>query len=156
MVNVNIISSLLNYSYFHESNITQVLARLLSNEEAERAGIASVNKHIGSGIGHVTTFIGLRGSQDELKLPSSNLWRLPCDTNDYNLNKMVHEYHSSGYNLDGEKEDDIFFFAGFPSAKDPSYNERCPGKSVACVITEAREDHFEQWMDKSQVIHMAD
>jgi hypothetical protein len=30
----------------------------------------------------------------------------------------------------------MFFFAGFPSAKDPSYNERCPGKSVACVITE--------------------
>ena len=37
-------------------------------------------------------------------------------------------------------------------AKDPSYNDRCPGKSVACVITEAEESHFAKWQDKSQVL----
>mgnify|MGYP006094673403 CR=1 FL=1 len=137
---------------------TEVLSRLLTKQECERANVAKINETVGSGVSHVTTFIGLSGSQDELKLPAHNLWRLPCGP-DYDLNKTVHNFHASGYEFQesskagcGGGENDIFFFAGFPSAKDPSYNDRCPGKSVACVITEAEESHFAKWQDKSQVL----
>eukprot|EP00941_MAST-03F_sp_MAST-3F-sp1_P005986 g5986.t1 len=146
----------------------EVMQKLLEEDDgdrnlANRAKISLANEKLGQSVSHITTFIGIRGSQAELKLPSSNLWRLPCDTsgpNAFNLDDTVNAYHDSGYVFvdkkvgsgggdQSSKSSDIFFFAGFPSAKDPTYNDegRHPGKSVACVITEAKHAHFMQWED---------
>eukprot|EP00466_Bigelowiella_natans_P004893 jgi/Bigna1/43354/e_gw1.77.8.1 len=90
---------------------------------------------------HISIFIGLKGSQEQLKLPSYNYWVLP------NLDTKTGVYRSpmkeeAGY-------DPMTFpalgFMGFPSAKDPTYHLRCPGKSACCLITEAPYSFFSEW-----------
>ena len=41
-------------------------------------------------------------------------------------------------------------FIGFPSAKDPEYNIRCPDKSICVCITELDYKLVEKWSGKVQ------
>jgi len=46
---------------------------------------------------------------------------------------------------DVNDDEKIMAFIGFPSAKDPDFSNRYPGKSVACVITEGKFDWVKEW-----------
>jgi len=100
---------------------------------------------VGNSMSHVCAFVGLEGSAEEMELESSNLWVLPTHTvsDDYDLDTMIKRYHA-----DPIESEELMFFMGFPSVKDPSYKERYPDKSVACIIAEAQASWFEDWKDE--------
>ena len=42
----------------------------------------------------------------------------------------------------------MLLFMGFPGRKDPSFNERFPGKATAEIITTAHPEWFEKYLVK--------
>lgn len=93
------------------------------------------------GISHMYAFIGLDGESgpEGLDLRSSNLWCLPGE----NIDAHCEAFYADPF---AEAEDgNLLMFMGFPSAKDPSFNERNPGKSTCVIITEAKAEWFDQF-----------
>jgi len=83
---------------------------------------------------HLSIFLGFRGDQNELKLRSSNNWHV----------RHIDDDFEKGYENPLEAEQAVAL-VGFPSAKDPSYNDRVPGRSVGVIITTVKYGFFEKW-----------
>ena len=94
---------------------------------------------------HLTLFVALEGSKEELGLPASNFWITPGPHHD----EYVAEYTRRCTTGAFEALDFDFpaVYLSFPSAKDPLWAERLPGKSTAHVIAEAPWAAFERWED---------
>jgi len=101
-------------------------------------------------VAHITVFLGLRGGQDELKLPSNNFWMFPGMKKDECYDDFIKstrkEFLQKGRCLG---------FLGFPSAKDPNFAERFPNKSTAVVISELPWEFVEEW-ESEKVDHRSD
>jgi all-trans-retinol 13,14-reductase len=99
---------------------------------------------------HVYGFIGLDGTSKELGLPTHNIWSFPSWGKDAtpDLTAVWKSLTSDKDKLPGFLTDDAATkvdmpcFLSFPSAKDPLYDSRCPGKSTAVVLTESRVEFF--------------
>ncbi|CAL1155911.1 unnamed protein product [Cladocopium goreaui] len=86
--------------------------------------------------GHLFLFVGLRGSAEELKLPSNNLWVLPGE----DLAKCMEEFQADPTAPFG------YVGLAFPSAKDPSYSARHPNRCTCAVVAgDAPWDWFHKW-----------
>ncbi|XP_069809257.1 all-trans-retinol 13,14-reductase-like [Dendropsophus ebraccatus] len=91
------------------------------------------------GMGCFLVFVGIRGTSDELGLKSTNLWIY----SESDLNSMMEKFSS----LEWEEvcEQLPLMFITFPSAKDPTYSQRHPGRSSMTLLTMAPYSWFQQW-----------
>ncbi|KAL3857331.1 hypothetical protein ACJMK2_012009 [Sinanodonta woodiana] len=97
-------------------------------------------EEVGSSISYMTTFVGLDGSTKELGLNAGNTWAF----HSFELQKMIEEYLALSVEEAAEL-DAPFYFISFPSAKDPSWESRYPGKSAALLITLCPYEWFSAW-----------
>ena len=110
----------------------------------------NLNK-VKSGIATLQLFVGLRGNSEELEVKvRSNIWAFI----DNNL-KTLHAY-VSGAPEDAEEEGIPSLFISFPSTKDPTWEERFPGKTTCTVIALAPYEWFERWKDEKMGKHSRD
>jgi all-trans-retinol 13,14-reductase len=58
----------------------------------------------------------------------------------------------AGAEAAGEEEDELLMFMSFPSARDPSFSTRYPGKSTACIITTAPTKYFARFCDDLEAL----
>ena len=87
-------------------------------------------------VSHACLYIGLNGSPETLNLPKTNYWIYPDKIDhDTAVNNYIH-------NLDA---DFPVVYISFPSAKDPDWNNRYPGKSTIDIITLLPYESFENW-----------
>eukprot|EP00039_Didymoeca_costata_P015722 m.272496 g.272496 ORF g.272496 m.272496 type:complete len:316 (-) comp16271_c2_seq5:97-1044(-) len=110
-------------------------------KETEREDPKQEEKGVAQGISHMSCFVGLEGTSAELELNSRNIWNLPEGEGD--LGDACHQYYKDGVQFDNDNGPMTFF--GSPSAKDPTWNLRHPGKSVVVIISEARMEWFTEW-----------
>ena len=89
-------------------------------------------------VSHACLYIGLDGSPEKLNLPKTNYWIYP--------EKIDHDTAVDNYlgNLDA---DFPVVYISFPSAKDPDWPNRYPGKSTIDIITLLPYDGFKNWED---------
>ena len=85
---------------------------------------------------HVSLYIGLEGTTEELGLGKANYWIYPDDYD--------HDLTLSKYLKDPEENFPVVYIS-FPSAKDPNWKERYPGKSTIEIITIAPYEWFNKW-----------
>lgn len=109
--------------------------KLLSANVADATGMPRLIRRVGPSSAHLCLHVGLRAGDQELGLDGTNLWIYP----------------------DGDREEAFARFAedpraplplvyvSFPSAKDPSFASRHPGRATIIVITLTRMKHFERW-----------
>ncbi|KAF1410089.1 All-trans-retinol 13,14-reductase, partial [Spheniscus humboldti] len=90
------------------------------------------------GMGSFLVFAGLRGSAAELALPATNFWIYPHD----DLDAMMTRY--TALSCDDVPENLAAMFITFPAAKDPTYEQRHPGRSCMTILTMARYEWFEE------------
>ncbi|NXL83969.1 RETST reductase, partial [Alectura lathami] len=90
-------------------------------------------------MGSFLVFVGLRGSAAELGLPATNFWIYPHN----DLDTMMSRY--AALSRDDVPENLAMMFVTFPAAKDPTYEERHPGRSCMTILTMARYEWFEEW-----------
>lgn len=84
---------------------------------------------------HLCLYVGARGSAAELGLTGTNLWVHPTPDHDANLARFEGD-PSAPFPL---------LFVSSPSAKDPDFERRHPGRATLEVITPAPYDWFAHW-----------
>ncbi|XP_073350198.1 all-trans-retinol 13,14-reductase [Pagrus major] len=94
-----------------------------------------------NGAGGLSIFVGLNGTKEELGLGANNYYIFT----ENNFDDLVEKY------MKGKREDSAktvpLLFVGSPSAKDPTWEERSPGKSTMSLVSFASYEWFEEWKD---------
>ena len=117
--------------------------QLLAPESKWRARFKKQLQKIQPSVGHGCLYIGLNGTPQDLKLPKTNLWIYP--------QAKDHDTCVADYLADTTQAFPVVYIS-FPSAKDPSWSERYPGKSTIDIITLLPYETFAQW-DGTQWMH---
>ncbi|NXO32656.1 RETST reductase, partial [Cisticola juncidis] len=125
-----------------DAGIFNTYERLLPAEARALPEIQSQLHMVTHGEGGFTVFVGLSGSREELGLEPINYFMYPGN----DLDGMVKRYLASSRE---EAANNIpLLFVTSPSAKDPTWEMRHPGKSTMAIVTFARYEWFEEWKDK--------
>jgi all-trans-retinol 13,14-reductase len=86
---------------------------------------------------HVSLYVGLSKSDAALGLQGTNLWVYPSFDHDANVERFARDIDAP---LPG-------VYLSFPSAKDPDFQRRHPGKSTVEAITMLPYAAFDRWGD---------
>ncbi|XP_065662016.1 all-trans-retinol 13,14-reductase isoform X3 [Hydra vulgaris] len=113
--------------------------------ETYKLGFTDVLPKVKSSHGAISIFVGLDGSNEELNLQATNTWAF---TNT-DFDKSLDEYFALPKEHAGLKDIPLLFIS-FPSSKDPSWNERYPGKSNCTIVTFANWEWFGQWENEKK------
>ncbi|NWX28160.1 RETST reductase, partial [Notiomystis cincta] len=125
-----------------DAGIFNTYERLLPAEAQALPEIQSQLSLVSHGQGGFTVFVGLSGSTEELGLQATNYFVFPGN----DLDGMMKHYLASPRE---EAANNIpLLFITSPSAKDPTWEMRHPGKSTLAIVTFARYEWFEEWKDK--------
>jgi all-trans-retinol 13,14-reductase len=131
---------------FHAKNIVSnagiqiTYNKLLPTKTVNKHQLKEHLKKVKPSVAHASLYIGLNGSPEDLKLPKTNYWIYP-EEND-------HDTCVKNYLKDLSKPFPVVYLS-FPSAKDPDWSNRYPGKSTIDIITLIPYETFEKWSDTS-------
>jgi all-trans-retinol 13,14-reductase len=123
--------------------------RLLSSPAAAR--LEPMLRHVKSGTGGLSVYVGLKGTAQELQLEGKHYWAMWTKTGQDDLDAITERYlqRSQGEITSGPVP---LLFISFPSAKDPLWESKHPGKSTATIVTFANYEWFRQW-ENERVMH---
>ncbi len=93
---------------------------------------------IGASASHLSLYIGLNATAEQLNLPRANYWIYP--------EGYDHDAHIARFLADPEAPLPMTYIS-FPSAKDPDFSRRYPDRSTIEVITLAPWERFAKWED---------
>jgi all-trans-retinol 13,14-reductase len=110
-------------------------ARLLPEPARRQHGYDGLLTTVKPSIGHLGVYIGLKGSTAELGLPKTNFWIYPGNDYDGALDRFLAD--------PGGPFPAVYI--SFPSAKDPDFERRHPGRSTIEIVAPAPYEIFEPW-----------
>ncbi|XP_071306807.1 all-trans-retinol 13,14-reductase-like isoform X1 [Agelaius tricolor] len=122
-----------------DAGVFNTFGKLLPPHVRSHPGVRSLLAMLRPGMGSFLVFVGLRGSAAELRLPPTNFWIYPHN----DLDAMMTRY--AALSRDEVPENLAMMFITFPAAKDPTYEQRHPGRSCMTILTMARYEWFEEW-----------
>jgi all-trans-retinol 13,14-reductase len=111
--------------------------RLLPRDTPGREALDGVLARVKSSMAHLCLYVGLSRSAADLGLPRSNVWCYPSPDLDDDLARFQAD-PSAPIPL---------AFVSFPSAKDPAFAARFPGRATVEVVSIAPYSWFERWAD---------
>src|SRR5579871_1006625 len=109
--------------------------RLVPQTAQVADGIREQLHSIAPSMAHLSLYVGAKKTAGQLGIEGTNLWVLPSYDHDANLAR---------YAADMSAPFPVLFIS-FPSAKDPDFERRHPGRSTVEVVTLARYDWFQKW-----------
>lgn len=112
-------------------------ARLLPAETAGRARALAEIERIPLSMGHLCLYAGLRREAGQPEFGDTNLWIYPGPDHDANVARYLADPEQPFPGL----------FISFPSAKDPQFARRYPGRATIEVVTLAPFQWFERWAE---------
>ena len=110
--------------------------KLIPSQIAEKHQLKQQLQTVKRSVSHACLYIGLDGSPEELNLPKTNYWIYP--------EKIDHDTAINNYLKDIDNDFPVVYIS-FPSAKDPDWSNRYPGKSTIDIITLLPYDGFKNW-----------
>jgi all-trans-retinol 13,14-reductase len=119
-----------------DAGVANTYGRLLP-DAALPASLRGALRTAAPSIGYACLYIGFKRTDEELGLTGTNLWIYPDAQHDANIARYLAD---PGAPLP-------LVYASFPSAKDPSYRERFPGRSTIDLITLCPWERVEAWKD---------
>jgi len=122
-----------------DAGVPNTVHRLLPTDAPGRRALASVLKHVTPSTSHICLYVGLDASDEELGLGTSNLWVFPGPDHDATVER---------YLADPSAPIPLTYIS-FPSAKDPDFQNRHPGKATVEVVSIAPYEWFAAWEDKA-------
>jgi phytoene dehydrogenase-like protein len=111
--------------------------RLMPEDAPARAALAVVRDRLSTSAAHVCLYVGLTRTDAELGLGRSNVWVYP----DADVEGALRRFEAD------PGADVPMAYISFPSAKDPSFGTRFPGRSTIEVLTLGPYAWFERWAD---------
>nr|XP_020649645.1 putative all-trans-retinol 13,14-reductase [Pogona vitticeps] len=124
-----------------DAGLFNTFGKLLPPQIRSKPAIQSQLNLVNHSMGSFLVFVGLRGTKEELGIKSCNYWLYPHN----DLNGITTKY----MDLPKEKVSTHLpmVYITFPSAKDPTYEERYPGHSCMALISMAHFKWFEEWSE---------
>jgi all-trans-retinol 13,14-reductase len=110
---------------------------LLCESPDSLANVRSKLRRIAPSTAHLCLYVGLKESAADLGISGTNLWVHPTPDHDANAQKS---------NLDPNAPFGSLYIS-FPSAKDPDFGRRHPGRCTVEVVTLVRYDWFQRWQE---------
>jgi all-trans-retinol 13,14-reductase len=108
-----------------DAGAANTLLRLLPKDVAEVDGLRASVRTIAASTAHLSLYVGLNRSDAELGLTGTNLWVYPGFNHDANVERFARDLEAPFPCV----------YMSFPSAKDPDFARRHPGKATIDVIT---------------------
>ncbi len=118
------------------AGIANTINHLLPSESKSKFPLSKLQS-IPPSVGHVSLYIGLKEDSITLNLPKANFWIYP--------DNYDHDQNIERYLANPEKEEFPVVYISFPSAKDPDFKNRFPGKSTIEIISLAPYEWFTKW-----------
>ena len=122
-----------------DTGVPNTVHRLLPPNAPGRRALASVLERVTPSTSHVCLYVGLDATDQELGLGTSNLWIFPGPDHDANVERY----------LDDPSSPIPLTYISFPSAKDPDFQNRHPGKATIEVVSIAPYEWFSAWEDET-------
>jgi all-trans-retinol 13,14-reductase len=122
-----------------DAGAINTFSRLLPHDVSRAAGYDALLPKVKPSIGHLGVYIGLDATAAELGLPKTNYWIYP--DNDYDGALAKFEADPTG--------PFPVVYLSFPSAKDPDFERRHPGKATIEIVAPAPYEIFEKWAGKT-------
>jgi len=113
--------------------------RLLPPAARAQIGFGPELAKIAPSASHLSLYIGFEHNSAALDLPKTNYWLYP-DEYDHDLN--VERFMAD------DRAPLPVVYISFPSAKDPDFENRHPGKATVEIVTLAPWERFAAWKDK--------
>jgi all-trans-retinol 13,14-reductase len=122
-----------------DAGAINTFARLLPERARREHGYDALLPTVKPSIGHLGVYIGLKATAGELGLPKTNYWIYP--NNDYDGTLARFEGDPTG--------PFPVVYLSFPSAKDPDFERRHPGKATIEIVAPAPYEIFAPWAGKT-------
>ena len=122
-----------------DAGAINTFARLLPSDVSRTQGYDALLPKVKPSIGHLGVYIGLQATAAELGLPKTNFWIYP--NNDYDGTLAQFEADPTGRFP--------VVYLSFPSAKDPDFERRHPGKATIEIVAPAPYEIFAPWAGKT-------
>ena len=120
-----------------DAGVALTFGPLLGPDAAARAGVSPTVPGAAPSFAHVSLYVGLRHDAATLGLTRANRWIYPGHDHDHNVARYVAD---PGAPLP-------VTYLSFPSAKDPDFARRFPGRATIEVIGVAPYAWFARWED---------
>jgi len=121
-----------------DAGIAATFERLVPDSTPGRREYLAMVARVGPSAAHACLYVGLDGSASELGFTTTNLWVHPSFDHDANV---------AAYEAD-EQAPLPMVYISFPSAKDPDFERRHPGRSTIEVVSLAPYARFAAWADR--------
>ncbi|MEW6778094.1 MAG: FAD-dependent oxidoreductase, partial [Bdellovibrionota bacterium] len=118
-----------------DAGAANTFAKLLPREIAKKSGLLQKLETVPTSIAYVCLYVGLDGTAEEIGLPKTNFWIYPDEKHDQNYERAVSDLNAPF----------PVVYISFPSAKDPTFTKRYPGKSTVEIITAVPYEFFSKW-----------
>jgi phytoene dehydrogenase-like protein len=118
-----------------DAGVANTFAHLVPADVAARAGFPQNLRRLQPSIGHLCLYVGLSKTARELALPRANLWVYPNERHEETFAAALND-------ADGPSP---LVYVSFPSAKDPDFERRHPGRATIDIITLAPYERFAAW-----------
>jgi all-trans-retinol 13,14-reductase len=122
-----------------DAGAMNTFARLLPADVSRAHGYDRLLPTVKPSIGHLGVYIGLQATAAELGLPRTNYWIYPG--NDYDAALARFEADPTG--------PFPVVYLSFPSAKDPDFERRHPGRATIEIVAPAPYEIFEPWAERT-------
>ena len=122
-----------------DAGVVNTFTRLLPGSVTRAHGYDALLSKVKPSIGHLGVYIGLEATAAELGLPKTNYWIYP--DNDYDGTLAKFEADPGG--------PFPAVYISFPSAKDPDFERRHPGRATIEIVAPAPWEIFAPWADRT-------
>ncbi|RMF14254.1 MAG: NAD(P)/FAD-dependent oxidoreductase [Gammaproteobacteria bacterium] len=109
---------------------------LLEDEARQALGWDKHFEKVRPSMGHLGLYIGLNQDAETLGLPKTNLWIYPGADHDVQVSDFVQR----------NTDDFPVVYISFPSAKDPDWNNRFPGKATIEIVAPTHWEEYARWL----------
>jgi all-trans-retinol 13,14-reductase len=120
-----------------DAGAANTFERLLPPDLPELGSLRNQLRRLQPSSAHLSLYVGLSQSDAALGLKGTNLWIYPSFDHDANV---------EGFAQDMDAPFPLVYMS-FPSAKDPDFQRRHPGKGTVEVITMVPYGPFERWAE---------
>ncbi|AWF83144.1 FAD-dependent oxidoreductase [Microbulbifer sp. A4B17] len=120
------------------AGVFNTFEKLLPRSTSERMGYIRDLETVNRSMSHLCLYIGLEKTAEELNLPKTNYWIYSSDRYEEDMQAFID---------DQDKEIPLVYIS-FPSAKDPTFTQRYPGRATIEIVAPANYDWFAQWHGK--------
>ncbi|ANM30281.1 FAD-dependent oxidoreductase [Acidobacteria bacterium Mor1] len=121
------------------AGVVNTYRKLVPEEAGRSLGLPQQLDAVQPSVAHMGLYLGFKESTADLGLNKTNYWIYPDGSYDHDKNV---EAFVADVNADFP-----VVYVSFPSAKDPKWEERYPGRATVDIITLAPYEWFDRWKD---------